>query len=174
MNLRQPSMSPHDIVVLLKIVSMDDSSWLQHDLAEALGISQSEISKSINRSKYSGLLDPTGKTVMKYALLEFIIHGFRYVFPQRPGALTRGVPTAHSAEPLKNLIESSEQFVWPHVRGTVRGQAITPLYRNLPAAALNDSKLHEMLALSDALRVGKAREKQLAIDLLHERFAHGK
>jgi hypothetical protein len=35
---------------------------------------------------------------------EFLIHGLKYVFPAYPGALVRGVPTAHSAEPLKGLL----------------------------------------------------------------------
>jgi hypothetical protein len=36
-----------------------------------------------------------------------------------------------------------------------------------------DSKLHELLALVDALRVGKAREKELAIVELKKRILNG-
>ncbi len=95
MQQKQQIMSPHDIVILLQIVSYGNTSWLQKPLAESLGISQSEVSKSINRSKYAGLLDPKGKTVMKLALMEFLQYGVRYVFPQKIGAVVRGVPTAH-------------------------------------------------------------------------------
>ncbi len=173
MKERQQIMSPQDIVILLKIVSYDKEPWFQKPLAEALGISQSEISKSLNRSKYAGLLAPNGKTVMRMALLEFLQFGLRYVFPIKPGAMMRGVPTSHSASPLKNEIQSSEAYVWPYGKGSVRGHSILPLYPSVPEAALNDKKLHELLALVDALRVGRAREKELAIKELKKRLNLG-
>ena len=142
-------------------------------MAEALGLSQSEVSESVSRSKYSGLLDPTGKIVMKLALLEFIQYGLRYVFPQQPGPIVRGVPTAHSASPLKNEIQSSEAYVWPYGKGNVRGHSIIPLYVSVPEAALKDEKLHELLALVDAIRVGRARERDIAIIELKKRFGLG-
>lgn len=163
-------MSPHDIVILLKIVSYGNEPWFQKPLADALGISQSEISKSLNRSKSAGLLAQNGKTVMKTALLEFLQFGLRYVFPQKPGAVVRGVPTSHSASPLKEEIQSSEAYVWPYGKGTVRGQSIVPLYPSAPEAALRDAKLYELLALVDALRVGRARERELAIKELKNRL----
>ena len=173
MQQKQQIMSPNDIVILLKIVAYGDKEWFQKPLAEALGISQSEVSKSLNRSKYAGMLDPKGKTVMKMALLEFLQHGIRYVFPQKPGPVVRGVPTSHSASPLKEQIQSSEDYVWPSGKGKVRGHSIVPLYPSVPEAALKDEKLHELLALVDALRVGRAREKQLAIVELKKRLGIG-
>lgn len=173
MKEKQQIMSPHDIVILLKIVSYGNEPWFQKPLAEALGISQSEISKSLNRSKYAGLLTPNGKTIMKMALLEFLQYGLRYVFPQKPGAVVRGVPTSHSAKPLSDEIQSSEAYVWPYGKGTVRGQSIVPLYASVPEAALKDAKLHELLALTDALRVGRARERELAVKELKKRLELG-
>ena len=170
---KQQIMSPHDIVILLKIVSYGDQAWLQTPLAAALGISQSEISKSLNRSKHAGLLAPNGKTVMKLALMEFLQFGLRYVFPIQPGAVLRGVPTAHSASPLKEEIQSSEAYVWPYGKGTVRGHSILPLYPTVPEAALKDAKLDELLALVDALRVGRARERELAVRELKKRLQIG-
>jgi len=173
MQHRQQIMSPHDIVILLKIVAYGNETWFQKPLSESLGISQSEISKSLNRSKYAGLLDPKGKTVMRLSLLDFLASGIRYVFPQRPGPVVRGVPTSHSAPPLKAQIQSTENYVWPYGKGTVRGHSIVPLYASVPMAALKDKKLHEMLALVDAIRVGRAREKELAIKELKIRFDLG-
>lgn len=166
-------MSPLDIVILLKIVSYGDQAWLQTPLAEALGISQSEISKSLNRSKNAGLLAPNGKAVMKMALLEFLQYGLRYVFPVKPGAVVRGMPTSHSASPLKEEIQSSEAYVWPYGKGNVRGHSILPLYPTVPEAALKDAKLYELLALADALRVGRARERELAVSELKKRLQIG-
>lgn len=167
---KQQIMSPHDIVLLLKIIAYGDEAWQQKPMAEALGISQSEVSKSVHRSKYAGLLDHTGKRVMRMALMDFLQYGLRYVFPQMPGAVVRGVPTAHSAMPLSREIQSSEAYVWPYGKGTVRGQSIMPLHPGVPEAALKDPVLHELLALTDALRVGRARERQLAIEELKKRL----
>ena len=174
MKSKQEIMSPHDVVVLLKIVSYDNERWQQKAMAEALGISQSEISKSLQRSIFAGLLDADGKKVMRLALLEFLQYGLRYVFPQKPGPVVRGVPTSHSAVPLNNTIQSTEHYVWPYGKGTVRGHSIIPLYKSVPEAALKDEKLHELLALTDALRVGRAREKNIAIIELKKRFNLGK
>jgi hypothetical protein len=173
MKEKQQIMSPLDIVILLKIVSYGDQPWFQTPLAEALGISQSEISKSLNRSKYAGLLAPNGKTVMKMALMEFLQYGLRYVFPMQQGAVVRGVPTSHSVKPLSDAIQSSEAYVWPYGKGTVRGHSILPLYPSVPEAALKDEKLHELLALADALRVGRARERELAVKELKKRLELG-
>jgi hypothetical protein len=49
-----------------------------------------------------------------------------------------------------------------------------PLYSSVPEAALRDTKLHELLALTDALRVGRAREREIAIFELNKRFELGK
>jgi len=38
---------------------------------------------------------------------------------------------------------------------------------------LQDQKLYEALALIDAIRVGKVREQQLAIELLKKQLTHG-
>jgi len=173
MQQRQQIMSPHDVVILLKIVSYGNEQWFQKPLAESLGISQSEVSKSISRSKYAGLLDPKGKTVMKLALLEFLQYGLRYVFPQKIGPVVRGVPTAHSASPLKDQIQSTENYVWPSGKGTVRGHSIMPLYSTIPEVALKNEELYELLALVDALRIGRAREKNLAVEELKRRFELG-
>ena len=166
-------MSPLDVVVLLKIISLGDQPWTQMTLADTLFMSQSEISKSFARSKYAGLLDSSGKNVRRMALMEFLQYGISYVYPQQPGAMVRGVPTAHSVAPLSEVIQSSEPYVWPSGKGTLRGQSIIPLYPTVVDAVKIDSKLHELLALVDALRVGKAREKELAIAELKKRILNG-
>ena len=169
MRLQQQIISPQDIVVLLKIITYGKEPWYQVPLAEELFISQAEVSRSLARSKFAGLLDPASKHVFKLALMEFLQYGIRYVFPQRPGAIVRGIPTAHSAMPLKEVIQSEENYVWPSGKGTMRGQSIIPLYPSVVDAVRADPKLYELLALVDTLRVGRAREKKLAIELLTER-----
>ncbi|MCH8558679.1 MAG: hypothetical protein LAT84_12695, partial [Balneolia bacterium] len=102
--------------------------------------------------------------------LDFLEHGLKYVYPQHPGALVRGVPTAWSASPLADEIMSEEKIVWPYAAGKVRGQAVEPLHPSVPVAVLQDEKLHELLSLADALRLGRARERKIAIEALKQRL----
>ncbi len=163
-------MRPHDIVVLLKIAAKGNNKWLMKDLSAELNISASEISESLNRSVLAGLLADDKKKLMKTALLEFLQYGLAYVYPQHPGAIVRGMPTAYSAAPLSKSIISENPVVWSYAEGKYRGQAIEPLHPSVPVACMKDNKLYELLALTDALRIGKARERNSAIKELKERI----
>jgi len=174
MGQKQIVLSPLDILILLKVISLGKQEWLQVDLAKALGISQSEVSKSLNRLKKSWLLAPNASiVVMRENVLEFLCYGIKYIFPQLPGSIVRGMPTAHSAPILRSEILSNENYVWPYARGQVRGQSITPLYPTAPKASIEDRKLYELLALIDAIRIGNAREKELSHKKLRSRIIHG-
>ena len=170
MNPTKNNLKPQDVLILLKIIALGDQSWFHHTIAEQLKISQSEVTQSLNRSKYAGLIDPARKKVNRIAFNEFLIHGIAYSFPQQPGPIVRGVLTAHSAEPLNKIIQSSENYVWPYAKGLERGQAIIPLYSTVVEASLVDKNLYEMLALVDAIRVGKVREKEIAKKELEKRI----
>lgn len=87
------------------------------------------------------------------------------------GGLTRGLPTAHAAPPLRDQFAASDEPppVWADPEGTVRGQELEPLYRSVPKAARADKELYELLALVDAVRSGRARERELAVKELRTR-----
>lgn len=170
MRQSQYSMKPQDVVILLKVIALNNENWQQIPLAHSLKMSQSEVSQSVARSRYAGLLGDNGKKVMRQALYDFLQYGLAVVFPAKPGAVVRGIPTAHSTAPLNKEIRSREDYVWPFAKGNVRGQGITPLYTTVPQAILEDEQLHALLALADALRVGKAREKSIAIQELKKRI----
>ncbi len=163
-------MRPQDVVILLKIVAKGSQSWFMKDLAHELNISGSEVSESFNRSVLAGLIQPDKKTIQKQTLLEFLLHGLKYVYPVEPGALVRGMRTSHSAPPLSGYIQSSEHYVWPWAEGSIRGQEIQPLHPSVPEACSKDAKLHELLALVDALRVGRQREQHEAENELRKRI----
>lgn len=167
---KHSGMRPHDVVVFLKIAAKKDSPWMMKDLSIELGISASEISESLHRSAIAGLITKDKKHLMKQAILDFLQHGLRYVYPQHPGPRVRGVPTAHAAPPLNQEILSNEPYVWPYGEGTVRGESIEPLHPKVPEACLKDPELYELMALCDALRVGRAREKNLAIAILKKKL----
>jgi hypothetical protein len=154
-------LKPQDILVLLKLsIEPERPTYLR--LAQQLHLNPSEVHASVKRARAAHLLQgpPEQERVNRSGLLELLLHGLRYVFPAEKGALTRGVPTAYAASPLKEQIapDGEPVPVWPYAEGTVRGYSFSPLHKNAPLAALEDQRFYELLALVDALREGRARE----------------
>lgn len=164
-------MRPQDIVVLLKIISINSDDWRNIDIASAIGISPSEVSEALNRCKIAKLIDSKKRRVNINSFTEFLVFGLKYVFPTEPGAIVKGIPTAHSASPIKEHISSgSDVYVWSSAKGTHRGQAIEPLYKTLPQIVQEDKFFYELLTIVDTIRVGRVRETQIAIDELNKRL----
>ena len=67
------NLKPQDVVILLKIIALGEKSWFHHTIAQELGISQSEVSQSLNRSKYAGLIDDARKKVRHKKCIFFLI-----------------------------------------------------------------------------------------------------
>lgn len=168
-------LKPQDLLVLLKRVANPDQLWTYAALGKTLGLSASQVHRSVQRATDAGLAVSKGRgdwDVVPEALVEFAVHGVRYAFPAKIGAIRRGVPTSFGASPLAAQISAApgEAPVWPHAEGQARGPALSPLYRHVPDAALVDPALYELLALLDALRAGRSRERTLAQKLLSERL----
>ena len=105
----------------------------------------------------------SGRPVLN-AVEEFLIHGVKYAFPVQRGETTRGLPTAYAAAPLSSQIVDNGELapVWPDPEGEVRGTTLEPLHKIVPVAARKDPALYQLLALIDALRDGRVRERQRA------------
>ena len=118
-------------------------------------------------------LDPNTQLprVNSKALLGFVEHGLRYVFPVKPAEITRGIPTGFAAPILEGKLMSGGDMihVWPDAFGNRKGQSVKPLFKTVPGAVKKDPRLYEYLALIDAVRMGSPREAQVANDLLHAR-----
>ena len=141
-------MRPQDVLILLKLISIEKQQLAfpqNKDLATSLHISPAEISASLHRSSYAGLYDMEEKKVFKTPILEFLRYGLKYAFPIQPGAIVRGIATAHSAEPLKSSLSFQEEIVWDYSLGNVRGQSVLPLYPSVPVAVSSDILLYELL-----------------------------
>ena len=168
-------LKPQDVVVLLKLVALGDRAWTFQGLAVELSISQSEVHAAVRRAVTARLMTEAASGAgrpVRAALLEFLVHGVKYAFAPERGQLTRGVPTGYAAPPLDKVIAGSSEPppVWPYAEGKVRGYAFAPLYRTVPEAALRDPALYELLALVDAIRDGRARERNLARQALEKRL----
>ncbi|WP_088845600.1 hypothetical protein [Hymenobacter gelipurpurascens] len=77
----------------------------------------------------------------------------------------KGLVAAHSAVSLLEQLVTEQLYVWPDAESDQWGCAIEPLYPRLAQAAKADAHLYELLALVDALRLGRPRERKLAGDL---------
>ncbi|MGY0611254.1 MarR family transcriptional regulator [Luteimonas sp. A501] len=166
-------LKPQDMLVLLKAAAYPGRRWTYAALAEALSMSVSEVHASVKRSAAAGLAVVHGRgdwAPVVPALLEFAVHGVRYVWPAVAGPAKRGVPTSFGVEPLASRLAAAagEAPVWPHPAGSAKGPGLAPIYRTAPEAALGDPTLHRLLALLDALRAGRARERALATELLKQ------
>jgi len=159
-------LKPQDIVVVLKLSEFEGRRPPFAKIAEELYMSASEVHAAVRRAQVSHLLHgpDLGERPNYKALEEFLIHGLKYVYPVEHGGMTRGLPTSYAADPLRRLIQAGDDPlpVWPDPKGPVRGAAFQPLYHSVPQAARRDSYLYELLALIDAVRDGRARERNLA------------
>lgn len=157
-----------------KPVVTGDDAYSMRALEESTGISKSEVSGALRRCTKVGLAKAERGTgyprANTRALLGFILHGLKYVFPAQPGPLVRGIPTAHAAPVLAGrLLSAGEQAgVWEDAHGSLQGQRIEPLYKSVPRAVRRDAQLYAMLALVDAIRLGQERESALAGKLLQQ------
>jgi hypothetical protein len=169
-------LKPQDVVVLLKFVALGQRDWTYAWLGVQLGMSPSQLHAAVKRALAAQLAVRSGEHIVAHRrnLEEFLVHGIKYVFVPERGELTRGMPTGYAAPPLVNYFASAEEPppVWPTPNGSVRGQAFSPLYSLVPGAAARDDRLYELLALVDALRGGRARERDLAIKELRKRLEH--
>ena len=164
-------LNPQDLLVLLKAAAHPPQRWTYAALGAELALSASEAHASVKRAVACGLAVAPARgewLPLRPQLLEFMLHGVRYVWPATPGPVKRGVPTAFGAEPLAShlTVAPGEAPVWAHPSGSAKGPTLSPLYRTAPQAALADPALHRLLALLDALRTGRARERALAARLL--------
>lgn len=174
-------LKPQDVVVVLKLSEFDGKRPPFAQIAAELLMSSSEVHAAVKRAQTADLMHgpELGERPNCRALEEFLIHGLKYVFPAQHGAMTRGLPTSYAAEPLRRYIQAGDEPlpVWPNPTGPVRGVAFEPLYPSVPEAAKRDAHLYELLALVDAIRDGRVRERKIAErELIHRLRSrkHGK
>lgn len=175
-------LKPQDIVVFIKLLQNRTGGPVPTyaGLAMALKMSSSEVHAAVRRGLEAGLLrKPTapGRTMpqpVMSAMEEFLLHGFKFIWPAKRGPIRRGIPTGSSLNPVSELLGMSEPevpLVWPHPEGSVRGESITPLYPRAVDACADDPVLREWLALLDILRLKTGREAALAGAAIQKRLA---
>ena len=172
---RQWGLKPLDLAVLFMLVIIrKEPKYTYAAMAKLMLLSQFEVHASIQRLMAARLVVDAGeyfRPVMP-AIREYVMYGAAYCYPAIRGEATIGFATAYGVPPLSDKVLFSQEMppVWPHPEGDQNGFALMPLYENLPLAAKAFPPLYELLALFDALRMGQARERELAIQFLNERL----
>ncbi len=165
---RQPSLRPQDLVVALSLTLYPEQRF--EALAKNVRLGLGEVHRSAKRLGQAHLLLPGKRRIQRTAVLEFLIHGARYAFPAVRGPDAPGIPTAWAAPVLEGVLPPGPPVVWPHSEGSMRGESVVPLSEAAPDAASQDSRLYRLLALVDVLRLGQARERQIAAQLFKKEF----
>jgi hypothetical protein len=162
-----------DVVVWLKLLSSGSGKTFAQ-LSSELGMSASEIHSSVRRGAVAGLIDPKSRMPLRKPLEEYLLFGVRYAFPAKRGPVTRGIPTSYAAPALAEYFPAQDDLppVWPDPHGSTKGYALEPLFKPITKAVGQDPKLYELLALIDAIRDGRARERKLAEDKLRALLAN--
>lgn len=163
--MAQIALHPSDVVVALRLAEAPTRTYAE--LASDLFLSASTVHGAVERLGLAGLVRPTStrgtRSVNRHALLELLEHGLRYVFPGTLAGRARGVPTAHSGPALAAEIDQGEEpIVWPTPKGSMLGQALVPLYDRAVELPARCPSVYAALTLVDALRTGRARERELA------------
>lgn len=174
-HLKQAMLKPQDVGVLLGLHLMRQEKFTFAALAQRVGLSTGETHAAVRRaalSRLALLLPQSAPEVIGAACREFLLHGIRYAFPAVQGGVSRGMLTGLQATAGRGAVaDEALPPVWATVDGTTRGYAIAPLYPAAPAACQRDPQLYELLALVDTIRVGSAREREFAAELLERQLS---
>lgn len=164
-------LKPQDVVVLTKLVAIEDPKVPIHRLAGALSMSPSEVHHAIHRAADADLVTVVEhrthaheKHVNRPALLELALSGLKYIFPVKPQTHARGIPTGWASPVLlgPEVPDSVLPPVWPTEDGPVAGLAVPPLYRCVPHVARRDPKFYALMASIDAIRTRCPRATRAA------------
>lgn len=160
-------LAPIDLTVLLYLVSADlGPRWTQVQVAGGLGIAQSNVHRALTQLGRSELL--RGREPDRRALRDLLVFGVRYVYPAVLGPPARGLATAHAGPTLASKVRAPQDYVWPWDGAEGFGVAIAPLHPRVPAAAARCVAFYELMALVDVMRVGRVREREVAVQRMDE------
>ena len=148
----------------------DNASYLitrlaQNELAEEVGISTAEANHSVSRC--SVLLNPDF-TVRQEPFLDLLLYGIPYFIPAQKGAPVAGVPTAWGCALMQAHYAKLGDAppVWPSESGEVRGMSVSPIYKSAPYVSRDHSRMYLGLAAIDLIRLGRARDVEVAMRVL--------
>lgn len=166
-------MQPPDLLPLLALLRhTPDTSWTVRSLARELHLPPAAVQRSLARLSETPVYDAARRRVSRSAAMDLLEHALPFLTPTRLGGPTRGVRTAWAAPVFSGRLAPTDDPppVWPSPEGESRGLAVDPLHPAVVALATDDPWMYDMLAIVDGIRLGDARVRGIARELLHERL----
>ncbi len=165
------SLKPQDTLLSLKYWSIEKNNirLTTRALADVVGISSGEVSKSTQRLIHAGLIVERNKRVfvLTDSLIEWLCYGVRYAYPYQQVGYGRGMPTSWNCALIHSeMVPPIPALVWERQGGMTEGAFVKPIHQAAPLAASTDDSLYQALSLIDAIRGGKPRELSIARKLL--------
>ena len=145
-----------DIVVALVLVDHPGAAYAA--LGARVGLSPSAVHRAMSRLGASGLVDPARRHVVRAHLVEFLVHGARYVFPAAAGASARGIACGVSV-----LAEggAAPEWVWADpIARTTRPRS--RLHASALVASAGAPAVHRRLVAVDIMRAGSPDARRVA------------
>lgn len=164
----------NDLLPLLGLLRhASDPAWTVRSLADELHLPPAAVQRSLARLDQTPVYDAVRRRVSWSATDQLLRHALPFVAPVRIGGPTRGIPTAWAAPALSQRFGPVDEMppVWPVPDGDVRGLAVEPVHPAAVTLARSDPWMYELLALLDGVRLGDARMRGVAQELLRERLA---
>ena len=163
---KQLSLKPQDLVVAVKLATNRNKEFVLTSLADELDMAVSSVHGSIKRCELARLVSRSAGSVraIRASLKEFLLYGAKYAFPAILGPTGRGTPTSVGAPSLQSYFDQNKlpPPVWPDPEGKDYGTTVIPLHPTVPSASMKDAAFYELMALFDAIRLGAAREREIA------------
>jgi hypothetical protein len=143
-------------------------------IGEALGLATGSAHTAVKRARLARLFTEDNVAI-RANLLEFIANGIRYVFYAERGSVMRGLPTGAAAPGMSDYLSSTTENspVWPSAKGSRRGHSLIPIYPTVPEIALRNPALYAVLGAIDLVRIGRARERPVAGEVLAKLLKNG-
>lgn len=139
--------------MLLKLALHRSRQLDVEKLSSELGHSPDEIKASIHRLRFFGFFDLDNRLIISY-VKKFLIFDLHDLFPVCPGQLTRGTLTgSRPGSFLDPHLPSTSIWVWPNPDDNDHGLEIVPLSPHCCFASLKDSRLKDLLGVTETLRV---------------------
>lgn len=150
-----------DVLVLLKIAAHRNHRWELSELAIELDASIVDIQPSLQRLVSLKLINGDTLITEIQPFKDFIVSEVHSLFPVVPGPIVQGTSTGAKSGPVfTEGLPRISIYTWPNPNGLERGFEVTPLSPQCSFAALNDSRLRDLLAITETMRIqGKLASK---------------
>jgi hypothetical protein len=158
-------MKPQDSLVVLKYCSIQYSNHGKNHatglkakfgvraLSEVLGISASEISKSVKRLTDARLVAVRDSvSPVEQNVLEWFVHGLKYYLPLEVEGYGRGVATGWNCQLIDSeMVAPQPGWAWSTSKGDVQAELIKPFHASVPLAIRHDDWLYRCLSVIEVI-----------------------